>query len=1104
MSDDALRACEEAEKQQQAAIQARKIRIHVDHARQSPDDSGPRWPFELLQNAVDPGPRGGRTSVSVELRCDPDKVVFKHDGKPFEPRELMALLSGGSSKDYDSEKTTGRFGTGFLVTHVLAEQVRMRGLLSQEDRPIEHFKLALDRAGDEDAILRDIAASKRGISDAQPVQDMDSVPTAHFEYPYGETGIESAVEDGLVELRRALPFLYGTRPTLGRVELRVPDGAIEAWVPTEPAAGLAVEGGSVEFRSIIVDGSERRELSVHRFTADGGSASAIVLVEKTAEGQTVCRPDPSAPRIFRDYPLRSSGFLPVWVVLDGKFEVDPERTVLSMSDIDKALLQEALAAGVIAARYATERGWNGAHWLADTRSLAGGFRRDNAAETNWWKEQLRNFAERLAVLPMVKCEKQMRPAIATDSDVGPATFVVPRLRGSANDETTLERLLPLVAAVTDLNPPIAEVAADWTRIAEGWSSLDVEVTLTCVNDVAEHVRATTVDDLKVEDHAMDWLASFIDIVGECWRTSEGRVQLSVLEGLMPNQIDRLCSPGDLQRDCGISERIKDICADLGLDVRGDLLSGCLQEAAERLGLQDLETVLERSVAKEAHEDGVIEAAIQRMDDLLPEDEKCEQLATRPRRACVQSLDHLWRTKQADALPLAQQVPLLASDRSGARWGRRRQFMAPVCAWPASAQPFAAAYPPDRVLDGMYAGSDTDGIPNVCASLAEWGIAFTDPVTHGRFDLTDHRLRVLAPEVDTEDSRFPQAEMSQIALLSPELILRAESDIARAADLLGLVLCHVAGNDAGWKQVRNVEGRTRDGDETNLQVVSAVWLADLKVRPWVPVAVEGEDGKKEMQKMNASAATLEHLLESSWLEDNDDGIRLLSEWFDFDQLNLRLLGMANDPASQQELRDSLAALVDAVGADPEAYLGLAQDVQDRERLRRDVDQCRRLGLAVQESIGNALEEHNLDVTLVDRGFDFEVDAFEDTSTKLDYGPYLVEVKATRTGQARLTPLQAATATEERARYVLCVVDLRGVRPGDLDGDGLDAQLIESLAKIVPDVGPQVAQAYGSVRSAQQAVVPIRNEGALRYEVVPGLWETGVSISDWVQLIGVTHT
>ena len=843
---------------------------------------------------------------------------------------------------------------------------------------------------------------------------------------------------------------------------------------------------------------------MHRFTADGGAASAIVPVERTAEGQTVCCPETDAPRVFRDYPLRSSGFLPLRFVLDGKFEVDQERNALLMSDIDKPLLQEALAAGVVAARYATERGWNGAHWLAETRSPVGGFRRENAAETEWWAGQLRTFAERLAVLPLVNCENQMRPAMADASDVGPATFLVPRLRGSTNDETTLGRLLPLAEAAVGLNPPIAELAADWTRIAEGWSSLGVNVALTCVNDVAEHARAESVDDLKVEDQAMDWLASFMDIVGECWRASGGRVELSALDGLMPNQKGRLCSPDELQRDCDVSERIKDICADLGIEVRRILLSTCLQEAAGRLGLEDLETVLERSIAKEAHEDGVVEEAVRRINDLLPEDQTCDQLATRPRRACVQLLDHLWRTKQADAQPLARRVPLLASDQRGVRWGPRRLFMAPVCAWPSSAQPFAAAYPPDRVLDSMYAGSEAEGIPDVCEPLADWGIAFIDPVTRGRFELTDRRLEVLAPGIDTTDSRFPAAEMSQIALLSPELINRAESDISRAADLLGLVLCHVARNDPGWKQVLTVEGRTKEGEETNLQVPSAVWLADLKVRRWVPVAVQGEDGQEEMQTMNASAATLERLLEPSWLEDNDDAIRLLSEWFDFDQLSLRLLGMANEPGGQRELRNSLAALVDAVGADPQAYLGLAEDVQDRERKRRDVDQCRRLGLAVQASIGKALEEHNLDVELVDKGFDFEVDVFEDTSTKLELGPYLVEVKATRTGQARLTPLQAATASEEQARYVLCVVDLRGVSPDDLEGERLDVQCIEPLAKMVPDVGGRVAQAHESVTSARQAVVPIRNEGALRYEVPPGIWEAGVSISDWVQGIEVTPT
>ncbi len=54
---------------------------------------------------------------------------FEHDGAAFSSQELAALLSGGSSKELDSEHTTGRFGTGFLVTHVLAEETRVVGLL---------------------------------------------------------------------------------------------------------------------------------------------------------------------------------------------------------------------------------------------------------------------------------------------------------------------------------------------------------------------------------------------------------------------------------------------------------------------------------------------------------------------------------------------------------------------------------------------------------------------------------------------------------------------------------------------------------------------------------------------------------------------------------------------------------------------------------------------------------------------------------------------------------------------------------------------------------------------------------------------------------------
>jgi hypothetical protein len=107
-----------------------------------------------------------------------------------------------------------------------------------------------------------------------------------------------------------------------------------------------------------------------------------------------------------------------------------------------------------------------------------------------------------------------------------------------------------------------------------------------------------------------------------------------------------------------------------------------------------------------------------------------------------------------------------------------------------------------------------------------------------------------------------------------------------------------------------------------------------------------------------------------------------------------------------------------------------EVEQKQGKAELVNQCRALGFNVQEAIGNALEKHGLHVRLVDRGFDFEV-TFEtgdiaDASLKFEVGRFLVEVKATRTGEARLTPLQAETAAAEQNRYILCVVGIARFR------------------------------------------------------------------------------
>ena len=1098
MSEQAYRLYETALREQHLRTVARRIRTRVNQARRSTHSAGIRWPFELLQNALDAGPREGRANVTVRLRSEPTRIFFEHDGAPFTWQELAALLSGGSSKELESDITTGRFGTGFLVTHVLSERTRLRGLL-QLETDYEHFDVTLNRGGDEDAILGDIRQSNQAIRAAEPVPDPAQVWSAVFEY---ERSDSEAWGLGLKELKRALPYLYGTRKRLGRLEFNTDEGEGEIWDPSVVVQKV-IDGGYLEYRAITVsrDTSPTRKLTVYRFTALGDrSAVALVVVEETPQGSRVCLPDPDMPRVYREYPLRSSGFIPVNLILDGKFDPDEERSGLLMSINDRALIEQALSAAVIAVRYAVAAKWKGAHWLARASRPATGFDSTDIEEKDWWTEQLAAFASQLAVLPIVECKSRYLPAISDDGDY--ADFIAPQLLpGRRDDETSVDRLWPLVEAASVLFPPRRELAPDWTQIAEGWCSLHLPIEPICVATLAERVRedATILGQLKVEGNARAWLATFLDIVGECWGKRNG-TDLTPLDGLMPNQNLQLRSPSALKRDQGVSEELKDICTGMGYDIRDELFLNGFAEIANSLKLDHLTKTLEMAISIGITEDEIISDAVKYMGNKLPEDRDCADVATEVQLATVQLLAHLWESRREAAAAVARQVPLIASSRRAVRWSSERQFMGPVPAWPDSAQPFADAYPPSRVLDDLYVGSEAEEIPNVASALAEWGMAVSDPIIDVTIDLKDRRLAALNGG-NTTGVVVPGEQLSQIALLQPEVLNRCQEGVEQARSLLGLVLCDVARRDPAWKEQRIAQGR-RATEGVAVPIRGALWLADLKVRAWVPQP--GEDGKP--QKVVANAATLQDILDPLWLQDNDDAIQLLSEWFGFDRLELRLMGIAQNERKRQELRDSLAGLVETGGADPEFYTALVAEAEARQQRRRDVERCKNLGIAVQEAIGAALERHKLKVRLVDKGFDYEVagmanDVIEDAGTVVEIGPYLVEVKATRTGHARLTPMQAETASRTPERYVLCVVNL-----GEMSDDSIElpwtADRVEPLAKLVPNIGGSVEETYRRVDGARTLDVGIRNESALRYEVPSKMWESGVSIMAWVQSIKTT--
>jgi len=447
-----------------------------------------------------------------------------------------------------------------------------------------------------------------------------------------------------------------------------------------------------------------------------------------------------------------------------------------------------------------------------------------------------------------------------------ADFVVPRLSlTSPSDETTVERLWPLVDSTENLLPSRLELAADWTLTAQGWAGLGVKLNQITLQKLAEEVRPKEplLDQLQVQGDKREWLARFIDVVGECWKT-RGAHDESILENLLPDQSGRLKSPEDLKQDGGVSGELRDICGGMGLDVRASLLDAELLAWGQRLHLTHLAATLNTAVDTTSSESDVIEEGLEFLDDELPEDYEYEPSDEVYLYGSIRLLDYLFRSQANAAEVVAKKMPFVTSDDSVVRWSRDRMLMAPVRSWHRSAQPFAKTYPGDRVLADAYSGVDDRNVPNVAAALAAWGIVYADPIAANTpAELKDRRLAALVEdESQAVGVVVSGCQFSQIALLQPELINRCRAGVDEARALLGLVLCHVAPDDPCWKETRTVTGR-KAGKEVSIEVCGALWLADLTFQAWVPVP----DAEGKLNQMTASAPTLQGLLNSSWLEHN---------------------------------------------------------------------------------------------------------------------------------------------------------------------------------------------------------------------------------------------
>ena len=293
-------------------LTADKIRQILSKVLNSPSKSAKRWVWELMQNAKDVPNEYGRVSVKIVL--DTEKLVFKHNGDPFSLSNIFSLIQQVSSKDSSNsdEEVTGKFGTGFISTHLLSEKIYVSGIvlhkgvhrkfdtcLDRSGRTSEEMLPKIDKALEHIHQIQDDNKFPR-VTNYNGARKEDSFDTV-FTYYLDSEEKQKAALSGLEDLVNTLPVTLVNIPKIKSVEVINKDkGMLESY-----QSDLVFEDNNIKKLRVSISNSIGEKSSRNFITYTNTDVSLSVEVNNF-DNPELKENSQDTPKLFRDFPLIGS------------------------------------------------------------------------------------------------------------------------------------------------------------------------------------------------------------------------------------------------------------------------------------------------------------------------------------------------------------------------------------------------------------------------------------------------------------------------------------------------------------------------------------------------------------------------------------------------------------------------------------------------------------------------------------------------------------------------------------------------------------------------------------------------------------------------------
>ena len=559
-------------------LTADKVIQILDQVRDEGKKSRRRWIWELMQNAKDVPNKYGRVSVYIEL--SEGQLTFKHNGDPFLVENITGIIQQVSTKpsNVKDSETTGKFGTGFIATHLLSDKVTIGGIVQEPSEPAKRFQFELDRSGKtSEELMPSIDQALLMISEIDDnskfpiVESYASLRTEKnleniFTYPLVATESKSAANEGVEDLKITLPLTLAFLPRIKQV--RVVNQVTGEDLTYQCDVQKEKTGFSVVVINILNNISTKVDHEYYIiYSEDDISLAAQVSDLKSYE--LVVRNN-NQPFLYRDFPLigTENFYLPFILNSRGLYPTEKRDGVLLNGSGEKpASSREAISKGFQAALKLLDALID----LKATNLFVAALSRLPKCEfeedtKQWYVESIqKSYRNAITSRKMIKAPGE--------NDLSPAETAFPRSANSKLNELFWNLCSPFLNRAV----PEKEKLDSWLyhigpeSEAETWEyKLYYEID-DLLKEIEEKVEIKNIELTSEKTiQAYEWLSDVYQFT-----VDRGEIELLDKYAVLPNQYGRLKRLGELfieHPEGRIPDQLLDVLKTLGKDWRDEIIS----------------------------------------------------------------------------------------------------------------------------------------------------------------------------------------------------------------------------------------------------------------------------------------------------------------------------------------------------------------------------------------------------------------------------------------------------------------------------------------------------------------------------------------------------